>query len=442
VAFSADGKLLATADGTWDVATGKQLTNFRGAVGCLALAPNGTVLASSGKEGDVKLWDVITGQERASLKGPGMEVTSLAFSPDGNSLAAGSAHGVVKVWETTKPLERATLKEAHGPVAFDAEGKSLIAIGREGRADVIKQWDLATGQERVSPRLRSNSFFQAMAISADGRTLATTGYVNRKLGDWESDVKLWDMSTGKERATIENRKGSDPPITPVAITPDGRIVAWGVTYPRNELNGRVKLRDVVAEKELHILEETGGPLAFSSNGKHLGGVNSEKVGNAWFHVVKLWDVTTGKPIAAFEHSQKEIGSVTCLAFAPNDPLLALGTRGNRETNAPAEVILWHVTDRKQLQTLKHPNMVSSVAFAHDGRTIASRSEDSAITLWDVATGRQLASFLGPPGTSFGSSIAFSPDGLMLAAGGDHVKLWDVASVKCPVQQQAKQTDKR
>jgi WD40 repeat protein len=74
----------------------------------------------------------------------------------------------------------------------------------------------------------------------------------------------------------------------------------------------------------------------------------------------------------------------------------------------------------------HTGSVFSVAFSPDGRLLASGSEDSTIKLWEVATGSLVRTLSGH--TSWVRSVAFSPDGRLLASGSyKEIKLWDVAS---------------
>ena len=85
---------------------------------------------------------------------------------------------------------------------------------------------------------------------------------------------------------------------------------------------------------------------------------------------------------------------------------------------------------KPPRTLKgHTSMVVSVAFSPDGKILASGSWDKSIKLWDVATGKNTATLKGH--TGWVNSVAFSPDGKTLASGGfdDNIQLWDVASGK-------------
>src|SRR5207244_1329859 len=95
----------------------------------VAFSRNGKALASGSgdKAGEGKLWEVATGQERASLQGHA-SVRSVAFSPDGKTLASGNYDGTVKLWEAATGRERATFKGHTSfvwSVAFSVDGKTL-----------------------------------------------------------------------------------------------------------------------------------------------------------------------------------------------------------------------------------------------------------------------------------------------------------------------------
>jgi WD40 repeat protein len=75
----------------------------------------------------------------------------------------------------------------------------------------------------------------------------------------------------------------------------------------------------------------------------------------------------------------------------------------------------------------HSRYVTTVAFSHDGKTLASGSEDNIIRLWDVLTGAELRALKGHPGSIL--SVALSPDGKTLASNSadSTIKLWDVST---------------
>jgi WD40 repeat protein len=125
--------------------------------------------------------------------------------------------------------------------------------------------------------------------------------------------------------------------------------------------------------------------------------------------------------------------VSSVAFSPDGHTLAAGY-------ADHIVGLWEVATGRQIATLAghtpftgrssltdHPSGIQSVAFSPDGHILATGGGDYTVRLWEVATGRQIATLAGH--TTGVLSVAFSPDGHTLATGGDDdtVRLWDGAT---------------
>src|SRR5262249_18461474 len=155
---------------------------------------------------EVRLWDVTAAEgglafkERAVLKGHRAAVLTVTFSPDGKTLASGGGvygqFGEVLVWDVARNKQAQT--PAHRGwvecLTFSADGKTLVSGGGiKGSDGELRLWDMT----RLSvPRLLQghNSYVGCAAVSPDGSILAT--------GSGDQTIKLWDLATGAELATL------------------------------------------------------------------------------------------------------------------------------------------------------------------------------------------------------------------------------------------------
>ncbi len=401
VAFSPNGKILATSDSLgdirlWRIADGKQIFICKGhtySVRSLVFSCDGQTLASVSSDRTVKLWDIHTGQCLNTLQGHTNRVMSVDFSCDGQILASGSEDHTIKLWDIHTGQCLNTL-QGHTSVVrsvdFSCDGQTLASSSED---HTVKLWDIHTGQCLNTLQGHTN-VVRSVDFSCDGQTLAS--------GSLDCTVKLWDIHTGQCLKTLQ---GHTNRVRSVAFSCDGQTLASGSE------DHTVKLWDIHTGQCLNTLQghtNVVRSIAFSCDGQTLASGSED-------YTVKLWNIHTGN---CSNTLQGHTCWVQSIAFSPNDQTLA--------SNENYTVKLWNIDTDQCLNTLQgHTHWVRSVAFSPNGQILATGSMDNTLKLWDVCTGQCLNTLQGH--TSWLVTIAFSPDGQILASGGeDHtIKLWDI-----------------
>jgi WD40 repeat protein len=374
VAFSPDGKRVASASydevKLWDVATGKETLKFKPSrkmvFTSVAISPDGRTLAGGqcrikerkeSRKGDVILtafiyhgevliWDLQTGQLKATLNDDNNSVWTLAFSPNGDWLAAGSgpnlqkdgerkdsAIGEVILWDTRTWKLIRKLKGNAAPVrslAFSPDNRMIIGAGGviegwgegsvEGKEEFeLLLWDVESGElKHAFPgHLQSVT---GLAFSPDGRWLASAGR--------DRALKIWDIQTYQLKRSASDHKLSLEEIQTIQDAAGGKGAKQAI-LARSWLNA----------------------ILFSNDGK-------EVIGGAGNGTIRFYD-SGSLEISRVTNPRDWPIAPRVFSVEPIEP----GGRWRTITRWPA-----------------YYGLLNSMALAPDGKTLAMGNADGKIRL--------------------------------------------------------------
>jgi WD40 repeat protein len=408
VVFSPDGLQLATAGEDrviclWNLRTGKRLAMLTGhtdRIQALAWAP-GDRLASAGWDRTVRLWDPATGEPLLLLNYHSPQVTALAFSPDGKWLASADSHDLVYVWDCSAGRLRGRFAQ-RGQInclAFAPDGHRLAGAGAERMVQVLDldsdQAAAPTVPAMAKDALRALPCGPRLALTPDGQRLAVVH---------EQSLRVWETGSGLSLFQADQLTE----LQSVACSADGALLATGDAAGVIRLCplglGRFQSGGLVNENQ----SERITTLAFSPAGRLLAAAGASGPD------VLIWDIEESEPALLIPQAVDGC-SIESLAFRPDGRLIVVGGIDWLATSgSDGAVALWDIEERAQLAIFDGGS--KSVAFHPGGKQIAAASLAAGVALWDVERQQLAAELTGPEEAA--NSVAYSPDGLLLAAGGD------------------------
>ena len=490
ISFSPDGSQFAVATiiGIWiyDAHTGREITLLNEeprSIRALTYSQDGKMLASCDANGEVQLWNTVTGEPPRILPGsekiaPGFKnPTHLVFLEDSTQLAIAtmSRHGpVIRIWKLNAETNQPLVKHIEIDATAEWWRTSALKLSSDGRflatatEDIpnkmfqVEVWDATTGQLlQTLPEFTSR--IASVIFSPDSKTLVTSDH---------REILVWSLDTDDQSFAIRNRCGISASVLAFSLN-DGLLASWG---RRDE----VRFRDVVTGARPYPNLPTQGPdthkdyvytLAFSPDTKMLLTGSADGTLRAWdiatgtqrfsctSHIrltdalafsetaeiltsvsqpvnpqgkaqLREWDIKTGNQLAThiFSTETDPVMSPdgTILITRHADGLYHIGNLNPKRS--------WGI-----LKAHRRGEMNIQFAFSRDGKTLATGGEDNVVYVWKAADYRN------PKRTLFGSdatihphrtleghtdhikALAFSPNGKMLGSGGRDktIRLWDV-----------------
>jgi WD40 repeat protein len=432
LSWSADGNYLAACAGSgttrvWEVPTGKLVHSLKDRNLLNPVMSPDRKWMAMGSGGEVKLWDVASGQEMQpldygdKLRSTGINI--LAWSPDGRYLV--TSGGGTYIWDVIA-RSHVRLPALARYVAWDPEGKHVLLMFDSAPGPcTFKVFDARTGEH-----FRDYGKVMIGHVAAPPQLLWTRDGPRLALAhnfSWTPQGLQLQFQTGPHGV---GQKGADQ----------------GVVEIVDIASGQSRFTARIPQIELVLPEDEGAFLAFAwePDGTALATVKAEYR----VPVLCVWDPITGQALRRLTVAPQDANLFSIsyseydppkgsLAWSPNGQRIAYACHYTQRITARENALqIWDLVDEKKSQAFRavaQPGSLvcfQSLAWSPDGRRLAAlvnRGRDVVVKVWDAATWKELRDFSleGKSGPRAVQTLCWSPDGKRLAAGVQSIHVWDV-----------------
>src|SRR5258705_13620608 len=405
LAFASDNRLVTVSDSVrvWDLATGRALltleksaldvSGFTGSDSGIVLSADGKQIAliSEDPRPAVRILDLATGREVRSFNLPDKQIESiqLSFTADGQLLAAGTIDKQLKTWNLTSKSERDV-----GPTAKDFP---QLKLSRDGRLLALSEnytvrlREVATGRELPALKVPNSGAFGSYAeaipsFSEDGKRIATGGF--------DTQTVLWDAETGKELIKMNGRTNM---AHNAAFSADGNLLSSGGRTARDLRTGRgLRLAAGSLDRIFAIPSPDGKLLAMTKPNSSVLTILETTSGR------QLRALTPGGDIGVVQRTRfSKDGSLLIVTYGASDDQKQTPTSGISFARG-SQVKIWDVKSGQELRSLVSSDIPLEADFSADGRVVGTIASMGQISLWDAQSGSKLRDLTSSPLSSITS----------------------------------------
>ncbi len=426
LAFSRDSKLLVSGGqgghlAVWDLTTGTQKERVRifdGPVSSLCFLPGDQQLVAS-TAGKAVLIDANSGQQRATFDGPSYKLKgrrggwSFAVTSDEKYLAVSDGLRI-KTWNLETGFEEASLAVApwHFRITLSPNDRWLVVngYGRNGKEPDVKVVDLFTGASLDHLQGRGHG-----AFSRDGSRFAT--------GDIQKPrIRIIDVDSGDLIQEVDT-PFSEPRV--IEFVGDDRLVSVTNITTTGVGNYQVTLWDLVSGTAIRTIEPVRNSTSTrelirriqlsSPDGSKLLTVQSEGT-------LRVWSTRDGCHLSEF---QVPTGVVSAASFSADGNQLAVGTM-------QGDLYLFDTLGNAKRQFVRlHLDEIATIEFSHDGNQIVTSGADNIVRVWDLQSDGDPAALLGHQQGIIGTRIVSNGESLISVGRDCMARLWDLADTRLP-----------